>query len=613
MSKKKLPWVKEYKYYGLKKSFAPYQNAPVHDMLYNAGRKHKKMGIIQYDLKMTYPEVCDHVDRLATAFSDKLGTQKGDRVATILPTSIQFIISDFAISRAGLVHIPSSSLEPVDTLVYKFNQGKPKILICMKEFQETAEQLLKKTDIEHLIITEIEDYTMSPPQREGVKQGQALWLRELIMSTEPSPPDIDFNPDEDLETLLFTGGTTGLPKGCMLTHKNITANSIQNAHAFGPFGSMFKGLMSALLVLPLFHSYGHIVMHSMLYYGFDQVLIPDPRDVDLIVKMIKRWRPLAQLGVPTQFMMLAEHGLDGISLFGMSGSAPLPSNVQQEFEEKSSSGIMEGYGLSEMGPASHLNSTLMLRLFGGRAGAILFMTFLRIPGVSWIMNHFFKLFGGRFVGAALGRMLYLLIRITGKTVGHKSEIRGTAGCPYPDTEVKIIDIATSEEIGWDEMIKGRTGEMLLNGPQRMMGYWPTPGSGIDNDGYIHTGDVVRIDKRGYFFVVDRTKDMINVSGYKVYSMEVDDILLEHEKILNAATVGIPDTGREGSERVVVYIQAKQEYQGKLTEDEVITYLRKKVAKYAVPSFVKIVEEMPLTSVEKLDKKKIREMAEEEFA
>ncbi len=166
---------------------------------------------------------------------------------------------------------------------------------------------------------------------------------------------------------------------------------------------------------------------------------------------------------------------------------------------------------------------------------------------------------------------------------------------------------------WEEMLAGKTGEMCLRGPQRMLGYWPDPGSGLDEEGYVRTSDVVKVDSRGYFSVVDRTKDMIIVGGYKVYSREVDDLLLHHPEIEEAATVGVPDPARAGSERVVVFVKSSNGRNSRLTENSVIEYLKERVAKYAVPSAVSILRELPQTPVQKVDKKALRELAVEVYA
>lgn len=618
MASEKLPWSGEYRVFGIPGTFKPYPDKPVYDILETTAKKYRKNGLIQNNYKITYSEIKNHVDRLATAFV-RLGLKKGDRVATLLPTSIQFFVADYAISRAGLVQIPSSSLEPPDNLEHKFKEGAPMALICLDEYLNVAKKILGKVKIPHVIITKIDDYSnFKPKSYEAVDIKGAQWMADLIRNTEPNPPEITYNVEQDLETLLFTGGTTGLPKGCMLTHRNIYANAIQNLYCMGQAGLLLRGAMSVLLGLPFFHSYGHLIMHTMTLFGFNQILINDPRDTEGMVKMVKDYRPVLQIGVPTQFMKLCESELKGIGMLGISGSAPLPPSAQEEFEKKSGGGIMEGYGLSEMSPTTHLNTSFLLRLLGGRIPVTVSNGFLRLPGVKPVLNRLLRFAGTKTVGFVLTRAFSLLTRLTARKPSDKAkkksvEKRGTIGVPFPDTVVKIVDVGTGKELSWNDVESGAVGEMLLSGPQRMLGYWPNAGEGIDSDGFIHTSDVVKVDSNGYFYIVDRTKDMIIVSGYKVYSREVDDILYKHKMVDLAATVGIPDPEREGSERVVVYIQPRAEYKQKVTEDEIISYLKEKVPKYAIPRKIFIVDEIPLTEVQKVDKKKLRKQAIEEFS
>ena len=213
------------------------------------------------------------------------------------------------------------------------------------------------------------------------------------------------------------------------------------------------------------------------------------------------------------------------------------------------------------------------------------------------------------------RAISILVKTSQKESSsrRKNEKRGTTGILFPDTEVKLLDINTGEKLTIEDILDGKKGEMCLKGPQRMLGYWPEPGKGLDEEGYVRTGDVVTIDENGYFYIVDRTKDMINVSGYKVYSREIDDLLYSFEGAEHAATVGIPDPEREGSERVVVYIQPKPGYKGKITENDIFEYLKTKVAKYALPKMIKFVDEIPLTEVQKLNKKEIRKMAIDDYS
>lgn len=615
MSLSDLPWAKEYRVFGIRKTLHPYPDKPVYEILEEVANKYKKNGLIQNNFKVTYSEVLEHVNRLASAFH-KLGLKKGDRVATLLPTSIQFVVADYAISKAGLVHIPSSPLEPPTNLRYKFSEGAPLALICLDEYLDVALSAIKDSSIEHLIVTRIDDYSHNTDHLKGPPPDKYFRFMDLIHDTPPMPLNHSIDIEKDLETLLFTGGTTGLPKGCMLTHRNIYANTLQIFHSLGQNGILLRGATSVLLGLPFFHSYGHMIMHTMTMLGWDQILVNDPRDTKSMIQMIKDYQPLVQIGVPTQFMKLCDTELECTGMLGLSGSAPLPPSAQEAYEKKAGSGIMEGYGLSEMSPVTHLNTTFLLRLLGGRVQVTIINFLLQIPGVKPALNKMLRLAGPKLVGMSLTRTLSLLTSITRKKKSSKQkkpdiEKRGTIGIPFPDTEIRIVDIITGEDIPWDKMAEGMRGEMLLRGPQRMLGYWPTPGQGVDENGYIHTSDVVKVDKRGYFYIVDRTKDMIIVSGFKVYSKEIDDILFDHEAVEIAATVGVPDPEREGSERVVVYLQPKAQYKNQIDEDQIISYLKEKVAKYAVPQRVFIVDKIPLTEVQKINKMRLKQMALED--
>ena len=616
MAEARLPWLKEYSVFGIPESFKPYPDKPVYDMLYKAAEKHRKHGLIQMDYMMTYPEVKDHADRLATALHN-MGLKKGDRVATLLPTSIQFIIADYAISRAGLVHIPCSSLEPADHLLHKFKEGSPSALICLDEYLDVVKNILKKIQIKNIIVSKLADYSLDKPKSyEPLEIKNVHWMAELISQTAPNPPDVKFDVEKDLELILFTGGTTGLPKGCMLTHRNVYANTIQNSNAMGGSQKLVEGVLTVLMGLPLFHSYGHCAMHSMTYTGYNQILIPDARDTAGMIQMIKKYRPLLQLGVPTQFLKLTQEELKGITILGISGSAPLPRTVQEEFEKKGGGGgIMEGYGLSEMSPVTHLNTSFMLRIFGGRFVVKMNSKFLKLPGIIPVINIFLKTVGSKVVGYCMSKSIGVLSKVTAftsKKSKKKVEKRGTIGIPMPDTEIKIVDVDTGRDLTWDELISGKTGEMCLRGPQRMLGYWPTEGSGLDEEGYVRTGDVVKIDENGYFYIVDRTKDMIIVSGFKVYSREIDDILHNCPGVGRAATIGIPDPERQGSERICVFVEPLSGCEQSVTEEKIIDYLKNTVAKYAVPKVVRIVDAIPLTEVQKVDKKQLRRIAEEQI-
>jgi long-chain acyl-CoA synthetase len=606
------PWFKEYEIVGIPRTLEPYPDEPSHYFLDLAAEKVPRMGCVQLGLEITYPELKDHADRLANALA-AMGIEKGDRVATLLPTSVQFIIADAGISKAGAVHVPCSFLEPEDNLAHKFSESGPKAIICLDEHLLLAESLQEHMAApEIIIITKLEDYSSSPPERAEVPGAQ--WFTEIIEQAQPVLPSISYNPTEDLETLLFTGGTTGLPKGCMLTHRNIVANAMQNPAMFGPIRKILEGSVSALIGLPFFHSYGHCIMHTMINGMYNMLIITDPRDTKSMLKMIHEYNPVLQFGVPTQFMKLLEEDIKATRIIGISGSAALPPKVQEKFEKESKTFVAEGYGLSELSPVTHFNVSANVRAMGGRKMVPIMNKLMFNKLNAAFMNFQAKVLGPKVYGKIFLAILGLVSDHNRKSEKLKGEEkRATIGIPVPDTVIKVVEVDTGKIISFKEMIEeGAVGELLLAGPQRMLGYWPEPGRGLDEEGFVHTGDIVKLDENGYFSIVDRTKDMAIISGYKVYTREVDDILYDHPATDVAATVGVPDPEREGSERIKVFIQVKAEYKGKVSEEDYITYLREKVAKYAVPKSVVFLEEMPLTEVFKVNKRILREMELEEL-
>ena len=611
MKRHSYPWYREYRVLGIPESLEPYPTQPVHHILYEAARKYANMGLVQKSRMMTYPELKDCADRLATAFV-RMGLRKGDRVATLLPTCIPFEIASYAISRAGCVHLPGNHLEPNEVLQHKYTEGGARVLVYLDDFSGQVRSILANISFEHVIVTGLDP-------RYGEKARDSGWtepegtqrLEDLLRETPPRPPAIPFDVEEDLALLLFTGGTTGMPKGCMITHRNVYANALQNIHGFGRAHRLGRGSFSVLLGLPFSHAYGHCVMHSMTLLGFTQLLAPDPRDTGTMTEMMKTHRPLLHFGVPTQFIKLSQQQRRLAGVVGVSGSAPLARRVQDNFERSSDGGIMEGYGLSEMSPTTHLNPSLLIRLLGGRLRTRAMGALSGFPANERIINFALRSLGSQWAGNGLSRIVALDTwwnksrREKGPTRKERGEKRGTIGIPLPDTKVKLLDQETGRTLTWKEVVAGAPGVMYVTGPQRMRGYWPRAGSGITRDGFVATGDIARMDRDGYFSIVDRTKDMIIVSGFKVYTRQIEEILQDHRGVEAVAVLGHPDPEREGSEQVAVFVQPVAGFRNRLKEQDIVDFLKPKVAKYAVPKIVRIVDALPLTGPLKVDKKELR--------
>jgi len=542
------PWMKSYFVgpFKLEKTMEPYPRIPVYKFLEDSAANYpEQVACVYLEEKITYPQLKLQVDKLATALAN-LGVKKGDKVATILPNCPQFIISDYAIMRLGAVHVPISILHKANDLLYEIGESGAKTVICSYRRLERVNSIKDKTKLKNIIFAPVPiwpDYSL--PEIKEVPDAHRL--EDLIEKYEAKPPEVEINPTEDLALLPFTGGTTGVPKGTMLTHYNITTNVIQTLQwMMKPLAAGFKGKASALICVPVFHQFGHWAIHAGISWGLRGFLV-DPRDLDRIVEIMRKYRPFMVLGVPTHFMLLLPKDLPRMPIFLYSAAAALPPDVAEKIEKKIGVPMGEGYGLTEATAATHLNLSAL-----------------------------------------------------SKVTGFMAKVKRSIGVPTPDTEVKIVNPETGEEVPF-----GETGELHIRGPQIMKGYWPTPGKGL-KEGWLATGDIAKIDEDGYFYIVDRIKDMINVSGMKVYSRVVDDVLYEHPAVGLAGVIGIPDPERPGSERIKAFIALKEEYEGKVTADDIIEYCRQKLPPYAVPKSVEFKKDLPLTLAMKIFKRKLKE-------
>ena len=544
------PWLKSYKLGPFKlKATIEYPNKPLFTILDEAAEKFPTKDAYHYlGKRMKYRELKLQVDKLANALA-KLGTKKGHTIMVFLPTCPQFIISDFAILKTGATLVPCSPLLKAPELKHQAQESGAETIICLDNHLDLVNSAKNDTRLKNIIITAYEDY--SPVESDQIKEIPGTYhFRKLIADHEAKPPEVPINPSEDLAILAFTGGSTGVPKGVMITHHQRLSNILQGLPwMMAPFPN-YQGTASCLLAVPLFHAYGHYLLQSSIYWGLRTFLIPDPRDTQMIVQLMNEYRPFLLFMVPTQLLKLAqpEIMLKRMPVLVMSGTAPLPAEVAQKIEQKIRMPISEGYGLTETGPATHINISAFAKVTR-------FATSTK-PGI---------------------------------------------GLPIPDTEVIVVDPFSGKEVPF-----GEVGEIWIRGPQVMKGYWPEPGSGLEQGGWLRTGDLGKMDEDGYFHVVDRIKDMINISGMKVYSIEIDEVLFQHPAIEGAVTIGIPDPERPGSERIKAFVKLRDDLRGKVDDHEIIEYCRQKLAPYAVPKSIEFRDDLPLTVAEKLFKRALRE-------
>lgn len=549
------PWLKSYKLgpYRLDASLEPFPVEPAYQTLYEAAEKYPNQTAVLFEGRsIKYHTLRQQVDQFATALAN-LGVKKGDRVCIFLPNCTEFILADWGILRAGAVVVPTSILRSDEGFLHELNSSASKVILCRENDLERVLNLKQQCVLEHVIVTSNHGYDSQ--EVTGPLPQEVFDLRKLLNEFPPDPPEVLLDPREDLCELAFTGGATGVPKGVMITHYNRRSNILMGLPwVMKPMLRGFVGKASVLVPIPLFHTYGHFVQQTAAHLGLRVILLPDSRDTRSFIDHIQEYRPFLIPGVPTQFMRLAQAGLNRSNSMLMSGSAPLPIEVSEEITRKTGMPISEGYGLTETSPMLHFNVSAFSKMLG-------FM--------------------------------------------HKA--KNGIGIPLPDTECRLVDPVTGADVPF-----GETGEIVVRGPQVMLGYWPEKGSGLTPEGWLHTGDIGQMDEEGYFSIVDRIKDMVNVSGLKVYTTNVDDVLYKHPAILMAAAFGIPDPESPGSERVMASICLKAEFEGKVDKEEIRAFCQAHLSPYEVPKFIEFRKEMPLTVSEKVFKKALRDEAIEKM-
>ena len=505
--------------------------------------------------RLTYRQVKDQVDRLATALV-RLGLGQGDRVAIQLPNLPQTVIAWVGVLRAGGVAVMTNPMYVQREVEHQFKDAGVRIVIALDAlWMKTIRPIRDRLGVEHVILTGIKHGLPFPKnllfplvgKRTGMvvdvpSERNVLWLHELVASTPPSPPPMPSDM-EAVANLQYTGGTTGLSKGAMLTHRNLSYNAQQ---ALAWFPGAVPGGEVMLSALPFFHSFGLTVcMTFSLLLGASQVLVPNPRDIKKLVGYITRYRPTLFPGVPTLFNAINSYpGIENVDISSIkgciSGSAPLPIEVLERFEHLTGGKITEGFGLTETSPITHANP-----LFG-----------LRKPG--------------------------------------------SIGIPMPDTDARIVDLET----GTRTLGVGEEGELVIAGPQVMKGYWNRPDETSDmiRDGWLYTGDIAKMDEDGYFYIVGRKKDMIIAGGYNIYPREIDEILYEHPKVLEAAAVGIPDPYRGETVKAFIVLRPGET----ATAEEFAEYCKSRLAPYKVPKAFEFRNELPKSSIGKVLRRVLRD-------
>lgn len=522
----------------------------------------------------TFAQVKDTADRIAN-FLASSGIKKGDRVAIFLPNIPHYPAIFFGILKAGGTCVTCNPLYTPSELNYQLKDAGAKAVFCMDhpQFYPTTVEAIKNTNVETVIYCNVKSYLpkvkailgslLNKIPKAETHDPAHLLFDDVVAAADTKPPAIKVDPNEDLALIIYTGGTTGRPKGAALCHSNFAYN-LAALEEWGrlvhdPGGKPEKlrrgGFHTYLGVLPWYHSFGLTVcMLASCGTGSKLVAIPDPRagnpPFTEVLKAVQKYKATIMPAVPTVFVAFTNHPLrekyDLTSLMGcFSGGAPLPPEVCKQFEEKTGAVIFEGYGLSETAPVASSNPT------------------------------------------------------------DKSKRKiGSIGFPVPGTDIKIVDLET----GQTELPRGEDGEIAISGPQVMKGYWNRPEENqavfrqIDGKRFFLTGDIGHVDEEGYILITDRKKDMILVGGFNVYPRDVEDILFQHPKVELAAVVGVPDS--KSGEMVKAFIKLKPGETA--TEEEIMEFCKKNMAGYKRPRKIEFRDNIPVSPVGKILRRVLRD-------
>jgi len=533
-----------------------YPKKPLYHFLEEAASKYPDRACTIFKgAVITYKEMNEISDDMAAALVN-IGVKKGDRVGIFMPNTPQFLVAYFGILKAGGVVVAVNPTYPPDEVVMPVNDADIEIMFTLTRFYNTLKKVREKSKLKTIIVSNLKEtlppvlrflFTLLREKKEGdrvteLAQGD-LWMKDLLAKHAGSPkPTVDISPD-DTALFQYSGGTTGVPKGAVATHFNVVANAVQMKNWMTTTN---EGEEIVLMGIPLFHVYGMVAgLHFGMATGASLVMVPNARDLKDVLENIHKYRATIFPGVPTLYNALNNHSdvkagkYDLTSIKAcVSGSAPLMRETKEKFEALSGGVVFEGFGMSETPTATHCNP---------------------------------------FLG---------------------ENRTGSIGLPLPDVDAKIISLDDGEtELDVDEV-----GELVVNSPNVMKGYhnMPTETANTlrklkDGKTWLFTGDIARMDEDGYFYIVDRKKELIKPGGFQVWPREVEEVLADHPKVLEAGVAGIPDPNR--GEAVKAWIVLREGESA--TEEELKTFCKEKLAPYKVPSHYEFRNELPKTTVGKI--------------
>jgi len=548
------PWLEHYDK-GVPVSIE-YPKAPLYHFLEESARKYPdRPCTIFKGAVITYREMSAITDHIAAALAD-MGVKKGDRVGIFMPNTPQFVMTYFGILKAGAVVVATNPLYTPSEIEHQASDAGIEVMFVMTNFYNTIKKAQPKTKIKKLIVSNLKEtlppvlrvlFTLLKEKKGGFRldklEAGDVWLTELLAKYgSASRPAVEVGPD-DTAMFQYSGGTTGVSKGAVAMHRNVVANALQIKNWMT---GLQEGQEVVLMAIPLFHVYGMVAgMLFAMAGGASMVMIPNPRDLKDVLENISKHRPTIFPGVPAMYNGINNHpdvkggkyNLSSIKAC-ISGSAPLMRETKERFEALTGGKVFEGYGLSEAPTATHCNP---------------------LNGIN-------------------------------KT--------GSIGMPLPDVDARIISLDDGET----EMGQGEIGEIVIHGPQVMKGYhnMPTETANTlrklkDGKTWLYTGDIARIDEDGYFYIVDRKKELIKPGGYQVWPREVEEVLAAHPKVLEVGVAGIPDPYRGETVKAWVVLKPGET----VTEEELKAFCKERLAAYKVPTHYEFRNELPKTTVGKI--------------
>src|SRR6266850_1181025 len=533
-----------------------YPRVPMQAMLDDAAESHpNSTATIFFNRKRSYKSISDAAWRFANGLR-RLGVKKGDRVALVLPNSPQFVISFYGALRAGAVVVPCNPLYTPPELQHQLADSGATVVVALSRFYPVVKAARANTQVKHVIVTKIKEemppvlrvlFTLAKEKKDGHRQPfkgdeGALAFRDVLDA--PATPFDGGTRKDDVALLQYTGGTTGVSKGAMLSHRALVANILQ-CRAW--FTNLKDAKGTGMAVMPFFHVYGLTVVMGLSIQSASAMILEPQFDLEHVLKGVQRHKPITFSGAPRIYNAIinsplaTKYDLRSIAAC-VSGSAPLLVETHRKFVELTGANLVEGYGLTEAAPVTHCNP-----LFGKGKQKV-----------------------------------------------------GSVGVPYPDVESKIVDLETGEQ----DMPAGEPGELILRGPQLMDGYYNQPAETAKTirNGWLYTGDIATVDADGYYAIVDRKKEMIIVSGYNVYPREVEEALATHPAVMDSAAIGKPHPIK--GEEVKAFVVLKPGVQA--TPEELIAHTRTQLAPFKVPHEIEFRDSLPKTLIGKTLRRQLAE-------